>query len=99
MVHIRHGFGYVLAGVMAFTWATGLALADAPTIHDVLPKDAIRAILKPEFVPASEARVEPETAMIGVVLGGEAHAYATVVLNSHEIVNDVVGGVKVATTW
>jgi carotenoid cleavage dioxygenase-like enzyme len=68
-------------------------------IYDVLPKDAIRAILNPTFVPASEAQVEDEAAMIGVVINGEAHAYSAVLLNSQEIVNDVVGGEKIATTW
>jgi len=70
-----------------------------PKIYQVLPKDAISAILKPEFVPATTARVADEAAMIGVVINGEAHAYSSVVLNTHEIVNDVVGGVKIATTW
>ena len=68
-------------------------------IYNVLPKDAIRAILNPTFVPAAEAQVEDESSMIGVVLNGEAHAYSAVLLNSQEIVNDVVGGEKIATTW
>ncbi len=68
-----------------------------PMIHTVLPKDAIRAIFEPEFVPA--ANVADEAAMIGVVLNNEAHAYSAVLLNSNEIVNDTVGGVPVATTW
>ena len=38
-------------------------------------------------------------AMIGVAFNGEVHAYAAVLLNAHEIVNDVVGGEHVATTW
>ena len=71
----------------------------ASTIHTVLPKDAIPAILHPVFLPAQQARVAPDAAMIGVVLNGEAHAYAAGLLNAHEIVNDVVGGEKVATTW
>jgi hypothetical protein len=37
--------------------------------------------------------------MIGVVVNGDAHAYAAMLLNAHEIVNDVVGGEPVATTW
>jgi len=69
------------------------------TIHTVLPKDAIAAIVHPTFVPAPQARVAPEAAMIGVVFNGEAHAYSSVLLNAHEIVNDVVGGAKIATTW
>ena len=79
--------------------AVSIAASVSPDIHTVLPKDAIPAILKPTFVPANEARVENTSAMIGVVFGDEAHAYSAVVLNTHEIVNDVVGGKKIATTW
>ena len=90
--------------LLSLMWCliASLSSASEPSdfqIHDVLPKDAIRAILNPTFVPASEAQVEDESAMIGVVLNGEAHAYSAVLLNSQEIVNDVVGGEKIATTW
>ena len=71
----------------------------AATIVTVLPKDAIAAILHPTFVSAQQAQVAPDTAMIGVVMHGEAHAYTAVLLNTHEIVNDVVGGENIATTW
>lgn len=79
--------------------ALGLAASEVPDIHTVLPKDAIPAILKPEFVAANKARVANDSAMIGVVFGEAAHAYSAVLLNTHEIVNDVVGGRKIATTW
>lgn len=69
------------------------------TIHTVLPKDAIAAIVHPAWLPAQQAQVAPGAAMIGVMFNGEAHAYSAVLLNAHEIVNDVVGGEKVATTW
>ena len=77
-----------------------LAAGETPSeMHTVLPKDAIPAILRPTLLPARHAQVAPDAAMIGVVVNGEAHAYAAVLLNTHEIVNDVVGGEKVATTW
>ncbi len=75
------------------------AAAEMSPILTVLPKDAIPAILHPRFVPAPHAQVAPDTAMIGVVVNGDAHAYAAMLLNMHEIVNDVVGGEPVATTW
>ena len=78
---------------------TSWAQDSAPAIHTVLPKDAIPAILNPEFVNASEARVENESAMIGVVFNDQAHAYSSTLLNTHEIVNDVVDGKAIATTW
>ncbi len=81
-------------------WCGGARAAEEePQIHTVLPMDAIPAILDPAFVPATQAKVEDMAAMIGVVFDQEAHAYSSVVLNYHEIVNDVVAGVKIATTW
>jgi hypothetical protein len=78
----------------------GTACADeGPNIHTVLPLDAIPAIFSPHFLPADEAEVHKDSPMIGVSIGGEQHAYSMVLLNAHEIVNDVVGGKAVASTW
>ncbi len=68
-------------------------------IYTVLPFDAIPAIKNPQFVSASEAKLRDDSPMIGVSFNGESHAYSIYLLNGHEIVNDVVGGVKIATTW
>ncbi len=68
-------------------------------IHTVLPFDGIPAVFDLTFVTAQEATVEPTSPMIGVSLNGEKHAYSCIMLNHHEIVNDVVGGVPIATTW
>ena len=67
----------------------------------LLGKDAIPAILEPEFVPASEANqwMAPEEAVLGVSIGNEHKAYPVTMLSRHEIVNDVVGGEPVAVTW
>lgn len=89
----------LLGGLALLGQRPGAASTARPAIMTVLPVDAIPAILQPTFVPAAQARVAPETAMIGVVLQGEAHAYAAWLLNAHEIVNDVVGGEAIATTW
>lgn len=71
----------------------------ADEIHTVLPKDAIPAIFDPEFVSAREGKLNKNAPIIGVSLGGEHRAYAMFLLNRHEIVNDVVGGQPIATTW
>ena len=68
-------------------------------ILTVLPYDAIPAILNPEFVPATKAKIAADSPVIGVSFNGESHAYSIYLLNGHEIVNDEVGGVKIATTW
>ena len=67
----------------------------------LLGKDAIPAILEPEFVSASEADLwmMPEEGVLGVSIGGEDRAYPVSMLSRHEIVNDVVGGEPVAVTW
>ena len=67
----------------------------------LLGKDAISAVLEPEFVPASEADhwMAPDEYVLGVSVGGEHKAYPVTMLSRHEIVNDVVGGEPVAVTW
>ena len=101
MTPIRITITMLLLALAGGLWVVAAAAAseDAPVIHTVLPKDAISAILKPEFVPATEAQVEDTAAMIGVVFNQDAHAYSAVLLNTHEIVNDTVGGRQIATTW
>ena len=68
-------------------------------IRTLLPFDAIPAITDPQFVSAGAAKLEPDAPVIGVTFNGESHAYSLYLLNGHEIVNDVVGGMNVATTW
>ena len=76
------------------------AVADAEDqIRTLLPFDAIPAITEPQFVSADEAKLAPDTPVIGVAINGESRAYSLYLLNGHEIVNDSVGGEKIATTW
>ena len=70
-------------------------------IITLLPPDAIPAIDNPTFHTADEADdyYEPDELVMGVVFNGDARAYSVPHLSSHEIVNDEVGGVKIAVTW
>ena len=68
-------------------------------VHVVLPRDAIPAIWDPQFVAAADADMPSDAEVIGVAFEGEAHAYSINLLDGHEIVNDVVGGRKIAATW
>ena len=68
-------------------------------LYGSLGFDTITPIYSPEFSPASEARVHDETFVIGLAINGEARAYPVSILNRHEMVNDVVGGVPVLVTW
>ena len=67
----------------------------------LLPYDAIKAILEPRLVDVEWANQQMDDVeqVIGVSIGGEHRAYPIYMLSSHEIVNDVVGGVPIAVTW
>ncbi len=88
---------FALSVLLALAWAE----AAEPPIYTVLPKDAIPAIMEPEFAPVSEAEawMEEGEQLIGVAIGGEARAYPIYILSLHEVVNDSIGGVKFAVTW
>lgn len=70
-------------------------------IVTLLPRDAIPAIDEPQFYSAAEADPEyaPDELVLGVSLDGDSRAYSTALLSRHEIVNDIVGGRKIAVTW
>ncbi len=72
---------------------------DNDPIETLLPFDAIPAITNPQFVPAEKAKINSYDPVIGVTFNDESHVYSLYLLNGHEIVNDVVGGEKIATTW
>ncbi|GJM40853.1 MAG: hypothetical protein DHS20C20_11350 [Ardenticatenaceae bacterium] len=70
-------------------------------IVTLLPRDAIPAIDNPQFLTSAAADefYDPDELIIGVEFNGEARAYSVPFLSNHEIVNDTVGGVKIAVTW
>jgi hypothetical protein len=63
-------------------------------------RDGIHAIDAPTFasIDAADA-IDPETPVVGVAIGGDARAYLLPVLEYHQIVNDLVGGVPIAVTY
>ena len=94
-------FGVKLAiGALLVLPATG-ALADDPPpgVEQLLPRGGIPAIFDPQFVAAGEAEIPDDAWVLGVFVNGEAKAYDLNVLNHHEIVNDVIGGMPLAPTW
>ena len=68
---------------------------------DVLSRDSIPAIDSPTFLSSGEAssHLSGDEVVIGLSIADEQRAYPTAFLSSHEIVNDVVGGIPVAVTW
>ena len=78
--------------------------AAAPRDLDIvtlLEFDAIKAIDNPEFLSPEEVgdTYRPNEKVIGVSIDGDNRAYSVPMLSRHEIVNDTVGGVKIAVTW
>jgi hypothetical protein len=71
----------------------------AEEVVAVLPRDGIPAIFTPRFVSAGKAWIADAEYVIGYAHAGEAHAYPVGMLDGREIVNDVVGGQKIAVTW
>ncbi|MFC5280057.1 DUF3179 domain-containing protein [Halorubrum rubrum] len=62
-------------------------------------QDGIPAIDDPAFAPIGGTSLVDDAPVFGVVRGGEAKAYPQHVLVHHEIVNDAVGGDRVAVTY
>lgn len=81
--------------------AAGQALAEDPPpgVKMLLPRNGIPAILGPHFVPAASADIPDSAWVFAVVINGQSKAYDLNLLNHHEIVNDVIGGLPVAPTW
>ena len=79
------------------------AMANAESLPDnfrqILPRGAIRAIVRPKFVPANQAHIAANAWVIGVELNGQAKAYSINMLNRHEVVNDRSGKTAFATVW
>jgi hypothetical protein len=67
--------------------------------RDLLPRDAIRPIYDPQFVPADEAGWHEQALVIGLEINGDTRAYPVSALNRREIVNDHVGKTPVLVTW
>ncbi len=80
---------------------SGKGQYDDLQIVTLLPRDAIPAIDDPQFLTADEANgaYDDDELVLGVEFNGDARAYSIPLLSSHEIVNDTVGGVKIAVTW
>jgi hypothetical protein len=68
-------------------------------IQTILGPDAIGAVDHPSFVPGDKARMRDNLNVIGVELGGEAHAFPIPFMSRVEIVNDRLGGTNIAVTW
>ncbi|MBI4178435.1 DUF3179 domain-containing protein [bacterium] len=63
-------------------------------------RDGIPAIFRPEFDLASDAAwLAPSDRVLSIEIDSDARAYPIRILNWHEIVNDIVGGVPVVISF
>ena len=92
-------YTFILIFLLATTACASAEDYSNDEIRTLLPFDAIPAITDPQFVSASAAKLAADAPVIGVTFNDESHAYSLYLLNGHEIVNDVVGGQNIATTW
>jgi hypothetical protein len=70
-------------------------------VNVVLPPDTIRSIDNPVFLQVADNLeiLDPAEPVVALEINGDARAYPVRVMVSHEIVNDVVGGVPIAITY
>ena len=88
----------ILIGTAGLAWSAEI---DYGEIVTMLPPDAIAAILNPKHVTIGETVgfMNDSEKVLGVSINGQSRAYPINALSTHEIVNDFVGGVKIAVTW
>ena len=67
--------------------------------RQLIPRDAIEPVYRPQFLAGQVADLDPQDLVIGVAINGESKAYPVGTLNFREMVNDVVGGVPILVTW
>jgi hypothetical protein len=72
---------------------------EIPGMKASVARDFITALWEPQFARAGDATLSNDEPVIGLAINGQAKAYPLAILNSHEIANDVVGGIPVAVTW
>lgn len=106
----RLAAGFVLtAAVLAMApisfGANGFDLSDSLVPEEDIdfggpPRDGIPSIDAPRFVSAGDVRfLKPNDPVLGLTRFGYSKAYPVAILNWHEVVNDWIGGERVAITY
>ena len=86
--------------VTAAVVPTAAEAQDLPKgFEQILPRGGIPSIDAPGWVSVAEAEIPDDAWIFGVVIDGQARAFAINVLNRHEIVNDKIGDTAYAAVW
>ena len=96
--------GLLLVPFFRFANLLGGGVEEGPSrlpadFEQLLPRGTLASIDDPSFVTADEAEIADESWVLGVVIDGQAKAYSLAILNSHEVVNDVISDQPVAAVW
>lgn len=78
-----------------------VAEVDGDEMYELLQPDAIPAIRNPRYISGREAadQMSPGEPVMGLIINGEEMAYSLWQLDTHEIVDDVVGETPIAVSW
>jgi len=88
-----------LASTLLLFSSLGTAEAqDIERARRLLPPDGIRSIDEPQFRKTASF-LNDDDEVLGVIRDGKARAYPLLILNAHEICNDVLGRGGVSVTW
>ena len=68
------------------------------------PRDAIPPVNEPQWYGSldeaeEDLRFTDDSRVLGVVVGDDVRAYPAAILDRHEVVNDTVGGRRLAVLW
>jgi hypothetical protein len=58
-----------------------------------------RPLGRPEFLSASEAKIDPDDMVVAVRIGSDSRAYPIREMSYHHLVNDTVGGTPIIATY
>ncbi len=95
---MSHRVPLVAVGVLIIAVGIGAAdHVDLAELVQIAPWDGLHTITEPAF--DDEPYVYPENEVIGVTLGDESHTYPIKLMNYHEVINDVVGGVPIVVAY
>ena len=70
---------------------------DLDELYQILPWDTLHTITNPKFNDLPY--VSSYEDVFGVSIGNESHTYPVKLMNYHEVINDVVGGVPVVVSY